>query len=74
MSNTRVVDIIGETIGVKAALKAAGLTGISVSHGHGTSWGWLYVKVDSNAELAEQVAREFTGRHGERADILVTTN
>jgi len=39
-----------ETGGVRAALKQAGYTGISVKHGAGTTWGWLYVAVDRPGE------------------------
>jgi len=71
-----------ETNGVRAALKAAGYTGISVKHGNGTTWGWLYVTVDRPVRSSYLMAQgcvcrlvvETSGRDTEytRGQVMVT--
>ena len=62
-----------ETKAVKRALIKAGYTGVKVSHGTGTGWGWLKVKCDEKLGQTgqekytdvEKIAQQVTGRHRE---------
>jgi hypothetical protein len=72
------------TRNVRKALKDAGFTGIKVSHGTGTAWGWLDVTVDrSNVgncrtqhDTVEAIAADAAGRktaHMRRAISVTLT-
>ncbi len=54
-----------ETKAVKGALVRAGYTGVRVTHGNGTAWGWLHVWADglrfADTE-ARRLIQEATGR------------
>ena len=59
-----------ETKAVKAGLKSAGFTAINVTHGTGTGWSWLDIKLAAthsfdDTRQAIRVAQEITGRTGD---------
>lgn len=60
-----------ETKLVKDALTKAGYTNVKVTHGTGTSWGWLHIKCDSKPgqqnkyDDVERITQQVTGRHGD---------
>ena len=52
-------DRAAESRNAKKALKDAGYTGVSVTHGRGTSWGWMHAYVDRRGDTVDGWHREY---------------